>query len=1067
MLKIKQKMRKIISMIIVFSLFFIEVLPLITEAATLSTATSVAGVVVAPINGTDNQRMGSYNKEQNPKVTVNFNTSGTAMVAGSKMTATAAIANFKEDSSKVYYTWYLARAGCGLTKNPDDSHGDDPGDIGKCDLDGDGEITVNDWKIAAARIVVRGDYDNTDADYEASIGAEAAGYEANPSPLNHGDDKGWVINSGDDINDKNAPNCYAQEPKSGIIYELRQVDQSIEACPEGYQRVCAASDQIANCEVLNPDYNEADAVAAQNAINAAIAWNLAHPTDLHVVPPSYAIPKTITKATNKFCAITNDNPVDLEDVYCKITTSNFTTAPYCYDNAMAMCVKYSGVSEVSGNVVAPDTNPVTNPLEAVAFKKGNLCSSFNVNNSPPPSWLSTQNPLYNNVQNQKCEEAQSVFAANDPDTTLKCSAKKAGNTCKHLFAKVPASVGVTGDGKFGKKEKEFWGASPIVSSTNGVGVDEANVVGLGIDKFVWMFTPGDQVGVVVEGESAYPTMHADATFKRMWAFSKNTCKALENLEKMEDATYNSIEGIHNKKRKNMYLEGPGGGTCDLSDVSRCTGFLTAEVDLDECLPENLIDPKTDENATGNSKLSLQITSQPANPINDPNGRGDILDVSAANFNSQDAGNLLYDWFVQISRDGSAPPIDTTAWEDITNEMKTLASFSAADLSGVGKKKLAIKLNLTKELIENQLSDLGSFKDTFYLKIKAKAKGTATDGSQNAEGFIIVKVRFQQNDIKMFSVAANNDAMLSMDDTGVELCASAAEKAKCYVTKDEIIGLSVSNNSGTSALTNFSWTVNGAPVVCDANISEDCILNNSGKVFVPILGNTGEIVEVVMKAIKTNTNEAVEIRRQFLIISPQVLISSGDISTVWPKLLGYYKDLSGNQYPDYSKDVYETAQGATANLVATVYPHSMAESGLEWTIDGETQYDLTGATEVSFPINKLVGSSYDVGLLVKYKKGSDNQVNNIRKALLKNWKIEAQNVIDEKQNVAIQINILDSGAQAIASKNMQSGLASLISHLPENLMFLLKIVLTSGGLLLLTSVVFAVMPGSLSSEEEYQ
>jgi len=730
---------------------------------------------------------------------------------------------------------------------------------------------------------------------------------------------------------------------------------------------------------------------------------------------------------------------------------------------MAMCVKYSSVDGTSGNVVSPDTDPITSPLLAVVFKKGNLCSSFNPNTTPPPDWLSTQNSIYNSVQGQKCEDAQGVLAKLDSKTSLKCSATKAGNTCKHLFAKVPKSIGVTGDGKFGAAEKTFWGANPATSSTNGGGVDEANVVGLGIDKFSWMFTPGDQVGLVVEGESSYPTMHADSTFKRMWAFSKNTCTALEDLAKMEDATYDSVNGIHNKKRRNMYLEGPGGGPCDMSDVSKCTAFLTAEVDLDLCLPENLIDPTTDENSSGNSKLSLQVNSEPANPINDPNGRGDILNVSAANFNSQDSGNLLYNWTVQISRDGSTPPIDTTTWKDITSAMESIPSFSALDASGIGKKNLAINLNLSEALIKSNIT--GSFTDTFYLKIKARAKGTATDGSQDAEGFTVVKVRQQQNEIKMYSVTANNTGMLLMDEGGTEICDSDEEKKTCYVTKDEIIGLTVPASSGNT-LTNFSWKANGAIMVCDATVSTQCATVAGNKVFVPILGNTGEAVDVTVNAINTKTNEAVELSRHFVIVNPKVVLSSADESLVWPKLLGYYKDLNGNQYPDYSKTVYETAQASNANLIATFYPSSLAnKSQLEWIIDGETQYDLINKTNIVFPVNKLEGNSYDVGILAHFKTGSEVDVNNIRKALLKDWKVEAENVIDEEQSATIQINVLTAGSQKVAQKNAQTGLASLISHLPENLMFLLKIVLTSGGLLVLTGIVFAVIPGASFEEED--
>jgi hypothetical protein len=95
-----------------------------------------------------------------------------------------------------------------------------------------------------------------------------------------------------------------------------------------------------------------------------------------------------------------------------------------------------------------------------------------------------------------------------------CEFKKAENLCKHLFPVLPKdkitlsngsvvdmSGTVSGDGKFTIAEKQFWGADPTKASTSGTGKDEENVVGLGVDTFAWTFAPGDQVGVVVEGES--------------------------------------------------------------------------------------------------------------------------------------------------------------------------------------------------------------------------------------------------------------------------------------------------------------------------------------------------------------------------------------------------------------------------------------------------------------------------------------------------------------------------------------------------------------------------------------
>ncbi len=1034
-IKNKQRIKKIISLFIITGILFFEISPFMVKAASLTTSGSVVGDSIGPINSTDNQRMGTSNKEQGPKVDVSFSVISGTIIQGAKVTATASPGYFKEDSSKLYYTWYLKRKGCENKKDVTN----DKSLKDKCDFDDDNKITENDWKIAATQIIVKGSYDNSGEKYSASVDSKLAGYEAYPSPSNttENNNKGWVTNSGADINDAEAPNCYVQDPESGISYELRKVDSSIQACPVGYQKVCATSGQTENCDILNPAYD-----------SAAAALN-----------PNYAIPRIISQTTDKFCAVTKDAPVDNQDIYCKVTDlGKYTTTPYCKNaNEVAMCVKYSTAATAMGNVVFPDINPAASSLSAMVFKKNNLCSSLDPNSPTPPAWLSTKNTLFSGLQNQTCETAQNILAngdgtnTGDLNTILTCSTEKAGNTCKHLFAKEPSYVkGVVGDGKFTLDEKKFWGANPNVTSTNGTGVDEANVVGLGVDKFTWLYVDGDQVGVVVEGDSAYQTNHADSAYKRMWAFSNNKCTALSDLSKNPVSTFDG-----NTKVNSMYLEGSGGGACDHGDISKCTGFLTTELDLNDCLEENLLDPTSNENSDVNSKLNLQVVSEPENPINDQAGRGDTLNIKAASFNSQDSNNLLYNWTVQLSRDGSAAPTDATNWKDITTDLEAIPSFFVADVSGVGKQKLAIKLNLSETLLKGAIT--GTYTDSFYLKIKVKAKGTAIDGSQDADGFIVVKVRNQQNQIKMYGVTANNTGMLTMNNKGTELCASDSEKTRCYVTNDEIIGLEVAD-VGDNKLANFSWKANDASIICDSSVSTQCTVVAGNKIFVPVLGNENEAVDITAKAINTKTNEAVELSRHFVITKLQTKISSTDETKLWPKLLGYYKDLNGNQYPDYSSTVYETTPESKVDLAAGFYPSSLGnQSQLEWNIDGQTQYDLSDKKQINFPINKAEGDSYNVGLNIKYKTGSDSQVNNLRKALLKNWKIEPENMIDEQESVSMQINVVSAGSQKIASKEAQTGLASLISHLPENLMFLLKIIVTSGTLLLLTGIVFAVIP----------
>ncbi len=100
----------------------------------------------------------------------------------------------------------------------------------------------------------------------------------------------------------------------------------------------------------------------------------------------------------------------------------------------------------------------------------------------------------------------------------------------HLFAQPPkdGSYHATGSGTFGIDDERFWRTNPNADDTAGTGNnDGANVAGLGEETFTFNYTQGDKIGVVVEGTSFEPTQYSDASYKTMWAFTKNTCNNLK------------------------------------------------------------------------------------------------------------------------------------------------------------------------------------------------------------------------------------------------------------------------------------------------------------------------------------------------------------------------------------------------------------------------------------------------------------------------------------------------------------------------------------------------------------
>ena len=160
----------------------------------------------------------SQNKEQPPQVSLDF--SPIDPTEGQKVTATASTMYFMNDGTKLYYTWYLQRGGCKLKSS---GAANDP-----CNLNGDDKVDVEDYKIAAARIMVSSGFD-----WNKALGSDnlnCSGGAANPDycsladqynnvpPIAQNYDTTPPI-GGADQQGKNNP-CYVYSTSSGNTYQL-------------------------------------------------------------------------------------------------------------------------------------------------------------------------------------------------------------------------------------------------------------------------------------------------------------------------------------------------------------------------------------------------------------------------------------------------------------------------------------------------------------------------------------------------------------------------------------------------------------------------------------------------------------------------------------------------------------------------------------------------------------------------------------------------------------------------------------------------------------------------------
>ena len=613
----------------------------------------------------------------------------------------------------------------------------------------------------------------------------------------------------------------------------------------------------------------------------------------------------------------------------------------------------------------------------------------------------------------------------DVGTALtECSFIKKDNQCEHLFAKLPDGFGEkTGDGQFTSREEEYWGTDPQGRSTAGNGqVDEANVVGLGISEFAWTYQEGDQVGVVIEGESMIPTSHNSAKKMITWAFSQNKCSAIEEASKKFyiEQIYNSRAGILTLNDKDDQLKA---------------------FDVNECLEENLIDP----GISGIGNLNVTLSYSPEYPINDPVNsaelsRGDEVSVQAAVEGAEDAQRLLYKWSVEVSTDGSANP-DT--WKDITSQVLT------ADTEGVGLDKLSFMLSIPKDLFPKKENALQ------YIRVRVLVSEVGNSSSERSgRGEAVIKISQLDKEAVAYGIDVAADGKLSF---GQRICNTTQEdRFVCTVAPYEIIGVKLDDSEGE--VSNVSWTVDGNKMQCSAEMSSECGASSDGKALIfPVVGRTGEVMEVLAKGVNSSTGEVIEVARYFVITDPAVRIFSADTNTAWPRLAGFYKNPDGSSSPDYSDEFYETSPGYAVKLRPAFYPSWMEKySTYSWKMDGQ-QVGSNNMAELAFEVDKPTGSSIYIQLESSYTDGAGEYMQRVRKALLGYWGISLAETFNVPQTTQIQLSVL-TDPKTITPENYEGVWgANLITHLPENTLFLVRIMLSAIVLIIVSGVVFALLP----------
>ena len=616
---------------------------------------------------------------------------------------------------------------------------------------------------------------------------------------------------------------------------------------------------------------------------------------------------------------------------------------------------------------------------------------------------------------------------NSPETASYCGVNSGRYLKNHLFPHFQDYT--TGDGDFGGAEEAKWGTDPHNPSTAQNGnKDEANVVGFGIQSFKWVYAPGDEVGVAVEGETIYPTKHPDASQMIMWAFPKNQCFA-------------SIPGSLNPS---VYA-----ATISKQQVSIPYVSMDEEA-FDRCFKDNLIDP-----TQGGQPKNMEITvsSMPENPVaqivdtSNANPQGDTVNVQAVTTDStSDPSTIWYQWDVRVSKDGTFATNfdDANQWEELTTDADFQKLLSKVEGNGV--KSLNMTLNLPASFKTNHPGVFNDKTGAGYFLVKVTARENfQQDTGRGGRASTVIKVTLAGNQIRVYTVKTADTSGVTRVGIGSEICINGVSQAVCKVLPNQIIGLTVPKDF--TYYDSYQWTINSKTLECDTSISTECKDNvQSAEAFFPVLGATGEQYVVSLTATNSQSGDAVTLSRNFIIVEPQVDIepvTANDSKTVWQKLLGYYQGVDGSQLPDYSDSVYETNTGQTITLQPIFNASNLqGNAQMAWLVDGATPDGIDATTGVlAFQAAKPAGQEYSVQL-----KGIYYQPQEIRKALYDIWGVSPNTSVESSFEKSIQVEI---GVNEDESASITTGFLSkpiryfgaLISYMPGSILFAIRLAFT--------------------------
>ncbi|MCK4635276.1 MAG: hypothetical protein KAT32_00260 [Candidatus Moranbacteria bacterium] len=560
----------------------------------------------------------------------------------------------------------------------------------------------------------------------------------------------------------------------------------------------------------------------------------------------------------------------------------------------------------------------------------------------------------------------------------------------HLFPRLDGKILGLGN-TLDSITKISLGMDPTSIATTSLGIPDIDLIrGKGVSELTFKYSPGDRIGVIVEGLSTTPTPHYDEDstddgggFMPIFSFMAGGC----DLEEM---------GGYMTDVKGKQLLVP-------------TAAMTNKK-INKCLADNLVEPGSSEY----DALNLSLTSNWGDLVA-TSGVGSTIEfnvgIKSDSGKNLNPTQLHYQWNIKC---GDNENTVCEEGDDVTQEMR-----EAGNIFNKTKGNNINSFNMEADFPDSCFDSGGRGYACTTLQANTNFKGNTSSYGMNS---IIIPIQKSGGRLKAYSTTSDGQTVSSKE----EICGDGIDEALCRVVRGEIIGIEMFiPEDGTEDL--ISWTVNGQDYSCNSSVSSECIdETNTNKIFFPVVGDVGDYVEViaVYNDPSENTHGYQVVPRKFRIVEPKIIAKP--IKNADYKFSGNYVDVQGNKFPDKSDRIIEIIEEGNSVDFKVVTTPSFIDSNLvtEWEFNGDKSYEKT--------LQIVPESSTNLSLKAVYRPDKKEALANI-------FGINQYDISDFYMSTSVRL-VAGNNDEAVSKNKAIGFFATTASNTPAYFFFLLKMVL---------------------------